>query len=292
LLYGVRTMAVKLNPTMLRRQLAAELRRMREHARRTVADVAGTLGWSESKLSRIETANSGIRGPDLQRLLSAYGVAEAERARLVALAGQARQRAWWQAYGDALPGAYETYIGFEAEAATISTYEAQVVPGLLQTDEYANAVTLADAVPADPAVLEQRVAVRMARQAVLIREPPPTLWAVLDEAVLRRPIGGPDVLRRQLLRLIEAGDRPTITIQVLPFAVGAHHGLAGSFILLEFAAGTSEPLVYCEGMTGGVFRSRPEDLHSYQKSFEALREAAYAPDKSLEFIAAVAQGER
>src|SRR5437762_11363828 len=192
-------MATRPSPTLLRRQLGAELRRLRERTHRTVADVAGGLGWSQSKLSRIETAHIGIRGDDLARLLDEYGVGDKERSRLLALRGQARQRAWWEAYGDALPDAYETLIGLEAAASVISTYEAQVVPGLLQTDEYANAVTLADGVYDDPDVLGQRVAVRMARQAVLTREPAPELQVVLDEAVLRRPIGGPDVLRRQLM---------------------------------------------------------------------------------------------
>lgn len=281
-------MASKPSPTLLRRQLGAELRRLRERTHRTVADVAGGLGWSQSKLSRIETATIGIRGDDLERLLGEYGVGDKERSRLIALRGQARQKAWWEAYGDALPDAYETLIGFEAEASVISTYEAQVVPGLLQTDEYANAVTLADGVYDDPDVLGQRVAVRMARQAVLIREPPPQLRVVLDEAVLRRRIGGHDVLRRQLMRLVEAAERPTVTLQVLPFDAGAHRALAGSFIILEFADGADHPLVYSEGMTGGVFRSRPEELRSYLTSFAALRDVALSPERSTELIAALA----
>jgi transcriptional regulator with XRE-family HTH domain len=273
---------------MLRRQLGVELRRLRDAAQRTVADVAAELGWSESKLSRIETASTGIRNPDLERLLDVYGVADKERTRLLALAGQARQRAWWEAYGDVLPNAYETYIGFEAEASAIFTYEAQVVPGLLQTAEYASAVIQADAVTDDPDVVSQRVAVRKARQAVLTRDPSPKLWAILDEAVLRRPIGGPDVLRRQMLRLVEASGRPTVTIQVLPFLVGAHRGLAGSFVILEFAGKTDHPLVYSEGMTGGVFRSRLEEVTAYRTSFERLRVAALSPERSVEIIARAA----
>jgi transcriptional regulator with XRE-family HTH domain len=287
--------AAKPSPTMLRRQLGAELRRIRDRAQRTVASVAEQIGWSESKLSRIETASTGVRNADLDRLLDAYGVDDAERARLRALAAQSRQRAWWEAYGDALPDAYETFIGFEAEATSIRTYEAQVVPGLLQTAEYASAVMHAF-VPSDrPEVIEQRVAVRMARQAVLTRQPPPQLWAILDEDVLRRPVGGPDVLRRQLLRLIEASERSMVTIQILPFSVGAHPGLAGSFMVLEFAGAESgasdQPLVYSEGLTGGVFRSKPEDLRSYLDSFEALRAAAMTPVESMEAIAAAARGE-
>jgi transcriptional regulator with XRE-family HTH domain len=282
---------VKPTPSTLRRQVGAELRRLRERAQRTVADVAGELGWSESKLSRIETAHTGVRQGDLEQLLAAYGVPDDVRARVRAIAGQSRQRAWWEAYGDALPNAYETYIGFEAEATSIFAYEAQVVSGLLQTAEYASAVTQADGVFDDPEVVGHRVAVRMARQAVLTREPPPPLWVILDEAVLRRPIGGPDVQRRQLLRLVEASERPVVTIQVLQFAAGAHRALAGSFTVLEFAGSSDHPLVYSEGMTGGVFRSKPEELRSYWMSFEALRAAALSPQDSVEFITAVARGD-
>jgi transcriptional regulator with XRE-family HTH domain len=275
---------------MLRRQLGAELRRLRDRAGRTVAETAAGLGWSESKLSRIETAVIGIRDPDLERLLDLYAVAGKERTRLFTLAGQARQRAWWEVYGNALPDPYESYIGFEAEAVSISTYEVQVVPGLLQTAEYASAVTQADGVFEDREVIEQRVAVRMARQAVLAREHPPKLSAVLDEAVLRRPIGGPDVQRRQLLRLVEASEQPMITIQVLPFSVGAHRALAGSFIVLEFSSDSDHALVYSEGMTGGVFRSKPAELDSYLASFKSLRGQALSAKDSVDFITDIAHG--
>jgi transcriptional regulator with XRE-family HTH domain len=272
---------------MLRRQLGNELRRLRERAGRTVSDVAGALGWSESKLSRIETAISGIRTPDLERLLDRYGVEDADRARLVRLAGQSRQRAWWEAYGDVLPDAYETFIGFEAEASSIATYEAQVVPGLLQTAEYTSAIMRAELADDRPEAIEGRVQVRMARQSVLTRA---QFWTVLDEDVLRRPIGGPEVLRRQLLRLTELSERSNVTIQVLPFSIGAHRGLAGSFIVLDFPDATDEPLVYCEGLTGGVFRSKPAELRMYRVAFDALRAAALSPDDSVSLIQAVARG--
>jgi transcriptional regulator with XRE-family HTH domain len=285
-------MAVKPSPTTLRRQLGAELRRLRERAGRSAADVAVALSWSESKLSRIETAHTGIRNQDLDRLLEFYDVGEDARRRIRALAVQSRQRGWWEAYGDVLPNPYEALIGFEAEAATINTYEAQIVPGLLQTAEYARAVIRSDGVFEDDGVIDQRVAVRMARQAVLTRDPPPTFWAVVDEAVLRRPIGGADVQRRQLLRLLDVGDLPMVTIQVLPFAAGAHRALAGSFVILEFANPDEHPLVHCEGMTGGVFWGRPDELRSYWVSFEALRSASLSPNESLGFISAVARGDR
>jgi transcriptional regulator with XRE-family HTH domain len=272
---------------MLRRQLGAELRRLRERAQRTVGDVAKELGWSESKLSRVETASSGIRNPDLDRLLTAYQVSDQERARIAALAGLSRQRTWWEAYGEALLDPYETYIGFEAEASSIHAYDANLLNGLLQTVEYANAIIKAVSVGERSGVISQRVAVRMARQAVLTRDPPPELCVVLDEAVLRRPIGGPDVMRRQLMRLLEVSEQPRITVLVLPFAVGAHRGVDGSFSILEFPNDVDRPLAYCDGMTGGVFRSKSEDLRRYWMSFEALRSVALGPHETTDFIAEV-----
>jgi transcriptional regulator with XRE-family HTH domain len=270
---------------MLRRQLGAELRRLRERAKRTVSDVATELGWSESKLSRIETANSSIRNADLQLLLGVYKVPDQDASRLAAFANMARQRAWWEGYGDALLDPYKTLLGFEAEAKSIYAYNAQILHGLLQTNEYASAIIRAVSVGERQDVIEQRVAVRMARQAVLTRVPPVELFVVIDEAVLRRPIGGDDVMRRQLMRLIEVSEQPAITIQVLPFSVGAHRGIDGAFSILEFPTGLEEPLAYCDGMTGGVFRSKPDDLRRYWTSLEALRGAAIGPQQSVEFIA-------
>jgi transcriptional regulator with XRE-family HTH domain len=272
---------------MLRRQLGAELRRLRERAQRTVSDVATELGWSESKLSRIETANTSIRNADLQRLLGIYKVSDQDSSRLAAFANMARQRAWWEGYGDALLDPYKTLLGFEAEAKAIYTYDAIILHGLLQTNEYASAIIRAVSVGERADVVEQRVAVRMARQAVLTREPPVELFSVIDEAVLRRPVGGPDVMRRQLMRLIEVSEQPAITIQVLPFSVGAHRGADGSFSILEFPTGLDDPLAYCDGMTGGVFRSKSDDLRRYWSSLDALRTVALAPAESIDFITTV-----
>jgi hypothetical protein len=284
-------MASKANPTAPRRQLGAELRRLRETAQRTVAAVATEMDWSESKLSRIETASIGIRPADLDELLEFYGVTAAERDRLTSLAGQSRQRAKWGAYGDNLATAYENFISFEAEASTIHTYEPQVVPGLLQTNEYAAAVTNIEHTE-DPGLVEQRVALRMARQAILTRKSPPQLYAILDEAVIRRPIGGAAVMRRQLLHLVQNGEMSMITIQVLPFAAGAHRGLTGNFVILEFDGPAEHPLVYCEGMTGGVIRTDADDLHTYKMSFEALRAMSLGPSDSADFINEVARGKK
>jgi transcriptional regulator with XRE-family HTH domain len=258
---------------------------MRERAGRPAAEIARTLGWSESKLSRIETANSSINNEDLRRLLDVYNAPEAERKRLLALATQSRQRAWWEAYGDSLLGPYETLIGFEAEAATVFTYDAVILHGLLQTVEYAGAIVQTLSAGERPDIVGERVSVRMARQSVLTRDPPPQLWSIIDEAVLRRPIGGRDVMRRQLMRLLEVGDRPTVTLQVLPLSVGAHRGVDGSFSILEFPEGSNDqPLVYCDGMTGGVFRNRPDEIRRYHMSFESLRSISLGHAESLEVI--------
>lgn len=272
---------------MLRRQLGAELRRLRERAQRTVADVAAELGWSESKLSRIETANTSIRSADLQRLLGTYKVTDQENARLAAFANMARQRAWWEGYGDALLDPYKTLLGFESEAKAIYVYDSLLLHGLLQTNEYASAIIRAVSVGERPDVIEQRVAVRMARQAVLTRQPPVELYAVIDEAVLRRPVGGVDVMRRQLRRLTEVSEQPAITLQVLPFSVGAHRGIDGAFSILEFPSGTDDPLAYADGMTGGVFRSKSDDVRKYWASLESLRAIALGPKDSTQFIADV-----
>lgn len=272
------------SPPLLRRQLGAELRRLREGAQLAAADVAARLGWSDSKVSRIETASTSVRNADLQRLFEVYETPDAERSRILALAGQSRQRGWWEAYGDSLLGPYETYIGFESEAASIFTYDATVLNGLLQTVEYASAIVRTLSAGDRPEVINGRVSVRMGRQSVLTREPQPHLRSIIDEAVLRRPIGGKDVMRRQLMRLLEVGGQPTITVQILPIAVGAHRGLDGSFAVLEFPDGGGSPVVYCDGMTGGVFRNKQEEIRHYLMSFESLRTTALSHSDSMEFI--------
>lgn len=277
-------MSSKPSPTLLRRQLGAELRRLREAARKTAAEVASELKWSESKVSRIETANSSVRNPDLTKLFDLYKTSEVDRGRITALAAQSRQRAWWEVYGEALLGAYETYIGFEAEASDVFLYDAVILNGLMQTVEYAGAIINSVSAGERPDVVNQRVSVRMARQAVLTRDPPPKIWAVLDEAVLKRPVGGPSVMKRQLMRLLEIADRPTVTLQMVPFERGAHRGIDGVFSILEFANETEQPLVYCDGMTGGVFRTRPEEVRRYLMAFESLRTVALNHVETLEYI--------
>ncbi|WP_093618896.1 helix-turn-helix domain-containing protein [Actinoplanes philippinensis] len=266
-----------------RRELGGELRRLR--GERRAVDVATALGWSESKLSRIETAHTGISEDDLDRLLTVYGVAMEDRGRLRDLARRGRARAWWTPYRSSVPDPYDEYLALESEAFQIFEWEAQVVPGLLQTDEYAQAVIETGADIDDETIIERRLALRMGRQTTMSRVPPPTLRMVIDEGVLLRQIGGPAVQRRQLTRLYEASSRPGIELLILPFEAGAHAGLIESFMVLEFAPGTRSPVVHIEGLTGGLFRVKPEEIDVYRDAFDDLQERALSPEESRTAIA-------
>ena len=264
-------------------ELGDELRRLR--AERRGADVAVALSWSESKLSRIETGRTGVVETDLDRLLTLYGARGEGRSRLLDLARRGRTRAWWTAYRSSVPDPYDEYVALEAEAAVIAEWESQVVPGLLQTDEYARAVIAAGADITDEETAQRRLALRMARQAVLTRAPPPRLSVVLDESVLRREIGGRDVLDRQLKHLVDASHRPGVEVLVLPFEAGAHAGLAESFVIFDFAPGTRAPAVHSEGITGGHFRIGPDELALYRLAFDDLRRRALPAESSRSAIA-------
>ncbi|MFC4070737.1 helix-turn-helix domain-containing protein [Actinoplanes subglobosus] len=266
-----------------RRELGGELRRLR--GERRAVDVATALGWSESKLSRIETAHTGISEPDLDRLLTLYGVAVEDRGRLRDLARRGRARAWWTPYRSSVPDPYDEYLALESEAVQIFEWEAQVVPGLLQTDEYARAVIETGADIDDSAIIQRRLALRMGRQNTMSRVPPPSLRIVIDEGVLLRQIGGPAVQRRQLSRLYEASSRPGVELLILPFEAGAHAGLIESFMVLEFAPGTRSPVVHIEGLTGGLFRVKPEEIDVYRDAFDDLQERSLSPEESRTAIA-------
>lgn len=266
-----------------RLELGAELRRLRGDRRG--ADVSTALGWSESKLSRIETAHTGITEADLDRLLTAYAVRVDERDRLRDLARRSRVRAWWTPYRSSVPDPYDEYVALEAEATAICEWEAQIVPGLLQTDEYARSVIEVGADIGDTETIQRRLALRMARQAVLTRDPPPTLQLIVDEAVLYREVGGREVLSRQLIRLVEASHRPGLELLVLPFSAGAHAGQTESFMVLEFEEGTRSPVVHSEGLTGGLFRVTADEIEVYQDALDDLRERALSAEESRTAIA-------
>jgi transcriptional regulator with XRE-family HTH domain len=266
-----------------RRELGDELRRLRGDRRG--ADVASLLGWSESKLSRIETARTGITESDLDRLLTTYGTRAEDRTRLRNLARRGRTRAWWTQYRSSVPDPYDEYVALEAEAVAMSEWECQVVPGLLQTDEYARAVIEVGADISEPAIIQRRLALRMARQAVLTREPPTRLSVVLDESVLHREIGGRDVLDRQLQHLFDASHRPEVELRVLPFTAGAHAALTESFVIFDFGPDTRSAVVHSEGLTGGQFRTKPADIEVYRGAFADLRRRALPVEESRSVVA-------
>lgn len=245
------------------------------------------LGWSESKLSRIETARTGISATDLERLLTTYGVDEAEAARLRELSRQTQARTWWHPYRSGVPDPLDRYVAYESEATAMLEWEPQIVPGLLQTDEYARAVVEVARNLESPDVVEQLVALRMARQTVLTHHPRPQLAIILDEGALRREVGGRQVMRRQVQRLYDASQRPGITLQVLPFSVGIHLAVTGAFTIFEFGADGQSPVVHGEGATGGIFHDRPGEVQVFREAFEDVRCRALDIRGSRQFLATI-----
>jgi transcriptional regulator with XRE-family HTH domain len=280
------TVKRSVSPTVRRRRLGAELRRYRELAGLTIDHVAERLDCSASKISRLETGQTGSSPRDVRDMLALYGVDGAELEELLVVARETRQRGWWQPYGSVLTGAF---IGFEAAAQQIRSYEAQCVPGLLQTEDYARSLMQGGTIGRSPDEIDSRVRVRMARQALLTQEDPVDLWCVLDEAALMRPIGGADVMHDQLDRLVAAAELPHVTLQVLPMQLGAHPGLEGSFVLLSFPDEADPDTVYVTMATGGVFQEKPDDLARFAMIFDSLQRIALPPDESAAFIATMAK---
>jgi hypothetical protein len=239
--------------TVLRMLLGAQLRRLRESVGIS-ADKAGyEIRASRSKISRMETGRVGLKLRDVEDLLTLYGVhSEEERARVIALAKRSKAPEWWTRYNDILPDWFETYLGLESAAVAIRSFEMQFVPGLFQTGDYARAVTRLGHHAASADEIERRVGLRLKRQELLARAQPPKIWAVMDEAVLRRPVGGSPVMRAQLRRLAEASWMPDVTLQVVPFARGGHAGASGSFSILRFGERDLPDVVYIEQLTSAV----------------------------------------
>jgi transcriptional regulator with XRE-family HTH domain len=275
------------SPTVRRRELGTLLRKLRNENGLTVDQVAERLLCSPSKVSRMETGHRGATLRDVRDLCDLYGVTgEGERDRLMTLAKEGKQQGWWQSYD--LP--YSTYIGLEAEAVSIKDYDSAVIPGLLQTPEYVRALhedvaPQRDAPPLAPDVIDQRVEERLRRQELLRRTEPPPLefWAVLDEAVLHRVIGSPEVMRAQLRHLINVSNLANVTVQIVPFTVGAHPALGSTFNILQFS-GPLADVVYVEGLLGWIYLERPEDIARYRNAFERLSEIAMDPGDSTDLI--------
>jgi transcriptional regulator with XRE-family HTH domain len=274
------------SPTVRRRRLGAELRRHRELAGLTIDQVADQLDCSASKISRLETGQTGSNPRDVRDMLALYGVGDTELEELLSVARETRQRGWWQPYGSILTGAY---VGFEAAADRIRSYEAQCVPGLLQTADYARSMIAAVHTGRPRQEVDDRVHVRLGRQALLTQEDPVQFWCVLDEAALRRPVGGREVMRCQLEHLVRESARPNVTLQVLPMAAGEHPGMEGSFVIMSFPDAADPDTVYVTIATGGVFQEKPDDVSRYEIIFDRLQKMALSSAESAEFIATMAK---
>jgi hypothetical protein len=275
-------------PTVLRMLLGAQLRRLREGAGVTRESAGWEIRSSESKISRMELGRVGFKERDVADLLTLYGVTAAEeREALLKLARDANSPGWWHRYGDVLPGWFQSYLGLEAAAALIRTYEVQFVPGLLQTADYARAVILLGHRGAPDEEIERRVRLRMERQELLRRSDPPQLWAVLDEAALRRPIGGPQVMRAQLDALIEATTSPHVQLQIVPFAAGGHAAASGAFSILRFGDQELPDIVYIEQLTSAIYLDKRDDLDYYALAMERLCVEAAPPERTAELLARI-----
>jgi transcriptional regulator with XRE-family HTH domain len=271
------------SPTVRRRELGALLRKLRTEKGLTVEQAAEELMFSMSKLSRMETGHGVATPRDIRDVCSLYEVTdEAERERMLKLAAEGKQAGWWQSYD--LP--YSTYVGLEAEATAISDFQSSVVPGLLQTADYARAGHEGAMPRLSSEEIERRIEAKLTRQALLGQDEPPAFSAVLDEAVLHRMVGGPAVMSAQLGRLIEAANRPKVTIQVIPFTLGAHPGVESNFNILEMPSPTPG-VVFVEGLVGSIYLERSEELTRYRQIFERLQAIALSPKDTIALIAEI-----
>jgi transcriptional regulator with XRE-family HTH domain len=265
-------------PTAYRIQLGAQLRRLRERKGVSREAAGYEIRGSESKISRMELGRVSFKERDIADLLTLYGVDGDERTALVELARQANQPGWWHQFGDILAPWFQSYLGLEEAASLIRTYEIQFVPGLLQTAEYARAVIQLGHQAASDEEIERRIQLRLARQQVLTRSRAPHLWAVVDEAVLRRPIGGVDVMRAQLTALIEAAEQPNVRLQVISFRTGGHAAAGGPFAILRFPEPDLPDVVYVEQLTSSLYLDKRSDVDHYAIAMEQLCVEAEPPD--------------
>jgi transcriptional regulator with XRE-family HTH domain len=268
-----------------RRRLAAELRRLREAANLTHQQVADRLGigFSRAKISHIEMARVAARPIDVKAMLELYGVTGEEAEHLVALAKDAKQKGWWDSFASVMPDSLRTYVGLESAASSIRTFQPQLIPGLLQTRDYAYALAVAE--PTHRAEdVERWVELRLTRQEILFRPDPLRLWAIMDEAALHRLMGGRKVMRKQLLQLLATADEPHVTIQVLPFEAGAHPAIDGPFSVLGFPDQSDPDVVYLAIQNGSLYLEKEADIARYSLLFDHLQAASLSPTQSLDLI--------
>jgi transcriptional regulator with XRE-family HTH domain len=276
-------------PSARARRLAAELRQLRESLGRTGEDVASALGWSASKVSRIETSRTAVSLGDLRSLLDLYHVSGSTRDRLTELGRTANQRGWWEAYGDTLGFNYSTFIALEEDAESERFYGQMFVPGILQTSRYAEEIIRVGFLAAPPGEIARRMQARLTRQRLLTRDAPLQLRVILDEGALQRQVGGQDVMAEQISHLIDMAGNPNIIMQILPFSAGAHIAVTGSFTLLTFPGPTVSQIVYLENLTDELFIEGEAQAYQYSLAFDRLSELALGPEDSISFAAQVAR---
>jgi transcriptional regulator with XRE-family HTH domain len=273
------------SPTVLRMILGRQLQALREKAGLTYAQAAEVIYSSEWTIRRMERAEGGLKPLTVKALLVAYGVTDVrEIDAFLALARDASKPGWWHRYGDALPDWFKVAVGLEESASLIRAYEPQVVPGLLQTEPYVRAITAASFPSASEEDSERRVALRLTRQDLLKRPAPPEYWVVLEETVLRRPIGGRKVMRGQLEYLIDAAARPNITIQVLPFSAGWHPAMYGMFWIYRFPDNAMPDVVYSEALTSATYLNKPEETTQYTEALGRMAAQAATPDQTITIL--------
>ena len=277
--------ALQGSPTVLRMILGRQLQALREKAGLSYQQAADAIYASEWTLRRIEAGKGALKPLNIKSLLVTYGVTDVrEIDAFLGLARDASRPGWWHSYGDALPDWFKVAVGLEESASLIRAYEPQVVPGLLQTEAYVRAITAASFPSEQEEESERRVALRLARQDLLKRPAPPEYWVVLEETVLRRPIGGPDVMRGQIEHLIDAAARPNITIQVLPFSAGWHPAMYGMFWIFRFPDDEMSDVVYSEGLTSAYYLNKPEETSKYTEALDRMAAQAATPDQTITIL--------
>lgn len=276
-------------PTVRLRRLAAELRNLRDRSELTREDVSTRTGINEATLYRIETARTRPQRRTLIGLLDLYELGEPQRTEILALSRQADEQGWLRPYHADLPDEYVGYISFEQEARSVRNYESLFIPGLLQTEDYARAVIKGVLPTATTKEVDQRVQARVERRVVFEKERPLELWAVMDEATLRRTVGGAEVMADQLNHLLTMAERTYVMLQVIPFGTGAHPGMPGSFVLMDFPDVADSSVIYIDSMAGDLFLEAEADIRRYNQIFDHLRAQALSPDDSLRQIAAMVE---
>ncbi|PWI07398.1 transcriptional regulator [Streptomyces sp. NWU339] len=281
-------MASNVNPTVRRRRLGQELRRLRELKGMTAEEVAERLLVSQSKISRLENGRRSISQRDVRDLCGVYEVEDQRVVEsLMQMAKDSRQQGWWHAFGD-IP--YSVYIGLETDAESLRVYEPQIITGLLQTRAYAEAIVQGGSPESSDQENDKRVEVRLRRQGRITADKDPLrLWVVLDEASLHRVVGSRQVMREQLERVMELSQLPHITVQVLPFEVGAHSGINGQYSILEFADAADSSVVYIEGVTSDLYLEKPHDVQKYTVMYEHLRAQSLNVEQSRRLLERVAK---